>query len=142
MSHTIYHNFVIEKTPAEVFDAVSSPDLLINWWPLSCSGSPEIGTVYNFFFGEPYDWYGKVVASTPGESFHIKMTKADPDWDPTTFGFDLTPRDKGTNVAFWHKDWPTDNDHYKHSSFCWALLLHGLKEYLEKGKVIPFEERA
>ncbi|MEQ8472013.1 MAG: SRPBCC domain-containing protein [Marinoscillum sp.] len=142
MSYTIHHNFVIEKSLQEVFEGISNPDHLINWWPLTCKGTPLIGEEYNFFFGEPHNWFGRVVESKPAESFHIKMTRSDPDWDPTTFGFDLKSHDKGTKVAFWHKDWPTSNDHYKHSSFCWALLLKGLKDYLEKGVVIPFEDRA
>ena len=69
------------------------------------------------------------------------MTKSDPNWEPTSFGFDLKEIEDGVLVKFWHKDWPECNDHYKHSSFCWALLLKGLKDYLEKGVIIPFEER-
>ena len=33
---------------------------------------------------------GKLVSKTSlNESFHLKMTKSDDDWNPTTFGFDL-----------------------------------------------------
>ena len=142
MTYTIHHNFVIEQSPQTVFAGISNPDHLVNWWPKTCAGRPEVGQEYNFYFGDPYDWYGKVVACQPEKSFQIKMTKSDPDWNPTTFGFDLEPHPKGTKVSFWHKDWPTDNDHYKHSSFCWALLLNALKNYLEKGAIVPFEERA
>lgn len=69
------------------------------------------------------------------------MTKSDKDWNPTTFGFDLESSDKGTMVNFSHINWPEQNHHFKHSSFCWAILLNGLKNYLEKGVIIPFEER-
>ena len=43
------------------------------------------------------------------ESFHIKMTKADIDWNPTTFGFDLDASQNGTLVKFSHINWQERN---------------------------------
>jgi uncharacterized protein YndB with AHSA1/START domain len=137
----IYHNFPINALPNKVFKAIANPKDLVHWWPLKCSGSPKNGEEYNFYFGEPYDWYGKVTECKENESFHIKMTKSDNDWNPTTFGFDLIQNEGTTWVHFTHKNWPEENNHFKHSSYCWALLLNGLKNYVEKGIIIPFEER-
>ncbi len=139
--NAIYHSFVVEVDPPKVFAAITEPEHLIQWWPKRCSGIAEIGAEYNFFFEEPYNWFAKVSEIKVNESIALKMTKSDPDWDPTTFGFDLKDHKKGTYVSFYHKDWPDQNEHMKYSSFCWAMLLNGLKDYLEKGKVIPFEER-
>ncbi|MGC1205282.1 MAG: hypothetical protein WA839_10405 [Flavobacteriaceae bacterium] len=69
------------------------------------------------------------------------MTKSDTDWNPTTFGFDLEETDSGTMLKFSRVNWQEANDHFKHSPFCWALLLNSLKNYLEKGIIIPFKER-
>ncbi|WP_053972432.1 SRPBCC domain-containing protein [Mangrovimonas sp. ST2L15] len=140
-SHSIYHNFIIKAPQKGVFDAVSQPQHLDNWWPLKSSGEPKLGTTYNLNFTDAYDWYGEVVVCEPNNSFHIKMTKSDKDWDPTTFGFDLQEHDQGTYVRFSHVNWPEMNDHLKFSSFCWGMLLNGLKDYLEKGTIIPFENR-
>lgn len=142
MPHNIYHNFLIKASPKEVFDGVSQPKHLDNWWTLKSSGTPEIGAEYNLNFTDKYDWYCKVSKVIPNQSFHLKMTKADADWSPTTFGFDLEKTEKGTMVKFSHINWPEANHHFKHSSFCWALLLNGLKNYLEKGVVVPFEDRS
>jgi uncharacterized protein YndB with AHSA1/START domain len=141
LTNTIYHDLQIKAPTQSVFDAVTLPEHLVNWWPFKCSGEPNVGTEYNFFFGPEYDWKGKVVQCETGTSFYIKMTKSDLDWNPTSFGFDLKENDKGTYLSFWHKDWPECNQHFKFSSFCWAMLLNGLKDYLEKGVIIPFEER-
>ncbi|WP_440120615.1 SRPBCC family protein [Tenacibaculum sp. Ill] len=139
---TVYHNFPIKELSNKVFKAITNPGDLVHWWPLKCSGVPELGAEYNFFFGEPYNWYGEVVKYKKNESFYIKMTKSDEDWNPTTFGFDLFEKDEGvTWVHFFHKGWVEQNNHFKHSSYCWALLLNGLKSYVEKGIIIPFEER-
>ncbi|WP_020569509.1 SRPBCC family protein [Neolewinella persica] len=140
--HHIYHDLVIKADPAAVFAAISEPAHLVNWWPLRCTGQPMLGNEYNFHFTSEYDWFGEVSQLIPKKSFHIKMTRADEDWTPTTFGFNLMPADGGTQLEFSHLDWPACNAHFRRSSFCWAMLLKGLKDYVEKGIVLPFEERA
>ena len=139
--HSIYHDLAISAPINKVFQAITSPEHLINWWPLKCKGNPRINTEYNFYFTSEYDWYGKVIEVTENKSFYIKMTKSDVDWDPTAFGFDLEQSANNVLVKFWHIGWPECNIQFRRSSFCWAMLLNGLKNYLEKGIIIPFEER-
>lgn len=141
MSNNIYHNLVVKASENDVFDAVSQPRHLDNWWTLKSSGSPILNSEYNLNFTDEYNWLCKVIKIIPNISFHLKMIDSDKDWNPTTFGFDLAPNKNGTLVQFSHVNWPEDNHHFRHSSYCWALLLNGLKNYLEKGTVIPFEER-
>lgn len=140
-SFSIYHDLPISAPVEKVFDAISQPSHLDNWWPLKSSGTPEMGGEYNFYFTEEYDWYGEVINCIPNKSFHIKMTRSDADWDPTSFGFDLEEESDFVQVKFWHKGWPECNAHYRRSSYCWAILLQGLKNYVEKGIVVPFEDR-
>ena len=139
---SIQHDVEILADQQKVFDAISKPDHLVNWWPLRCQGQAKIGSTYNFYFTPEYDWYGRAVNCVAGRSFHIRMTKSDADWDPTTFGFDLVKSKNGTMLSFWHKGWPKENHHFKRASYCWALLLKGLKDYVEKGHIIPFKERS
>jgi len=51
----IYHDLVIEAPLEKVFRAVSEPEQLVNWWPLECTGKPELGTEYNFYFTHEYN---------------------------------------------------------------------------------------
>lgn len=139
--YNIFHDLVINSSPEYVFDAISDPEKLNNWWTLKCSGTPEIGEIYNLHFTPEYDWYAKVTQCERGKMFHLKMTKADEDWDPTSFEFVLEKIDNGTWVKFAHRGWESNNDHFRRSSFCWAMLLNGLKNYVEEGIVVPFEER-
>lgn len=138
---SIYHNLLIKAESETLFAAITIPKHLNNWWPLRSSGEPKLGTIYNFNFTDAYNWYGEVVECEQNRSFFIKMTDADEDWNPTTFGFTLEEKENGTYLRFSHIGWPKDNDHLKHSSFCWAMLLNGLKNYVEKGIIIPFDER-
>ncbi|MEC3907317.1 SRPBCC domain-containing protein [Tamlana sp. 2201CG12-4] len=142
MSFSIFHNLVINTSPEDVFHAVSQPKHLDNWWTLKSSGKPEQGTEYNLNFTDQYNWFCKVSKVAPNKSFHLKMTISDEDWNPTTFGFDLEEETGSTLVKFSHINWREANHEFKHSSFCWAILLKGLKDYLEKGTVIPFEDRS
>ncbi|WP_296699008.1 SRPBCC domain-containing protein [Algoriphagus sp.] len=140
-SYGIYHDLWINKSIQDVFQAISESKELIHWWPKECSGNAQLGAIYNLYFSPEYNWFGKVVKFQENKSFHIKMTDSDEDWNPTSFGFDLSNDGGKTKVNFWHTGWPACNDHFKRSSFCWAILLQGLKNYLEKGIIIPFEER-
>lgn len=140
-SFAIYHNLLIRATAKQVFDAISLPEHLNNWWSLKSSGKPELHSEYNLNFTDAYNWYGKVVECEPQKSFFIKMTDANQDWNPTTFGFTIEEKENEIYLRFSHTGWPENSDHLKHSSYCWAMLLHGLKNYVEKGIVVPFEER-
>jgi Activator of Hsp90 ATPase homolog 1-like protein len=97
--------------------------------------------VYNFYFGDEYNWYAKVVHVVPGKELTWQMTKAMEDWMGTEVGFTLTQEPNGTSVLFFHKNWVTLSDHFAITTFCWGQLLNGLKNYLEAGIVIPFEKR-
>ncbi len=46
----IYHDLVIKASVNEVFEAVSCPIHLNNWWTHKCTGTPELGAEYNFYF--------------------------------------------------------------------------------------------
>ncbi len=139
--YAIKHDLTISAPISRIFANVTNPEHLENWWPLRCSGIPEVGSEYNFFFSEAYDWYGRVIKVEEDRSFHISMTRSDPDWDPTSFGFDLEPDGDAVTLRFWHIGWPECNAHFRGSSFCWGMLLNGLKNYSEKGIIIPFDER-
>ena len=140
-SFAIYHDLPINASLHQVFAAISEPAQLINWWPLKCSGTARLGGEYNFYFTPEYDWFGEVSQFALDQAFHIKMTKSDPDWDPTSFGFNLEQSGTGVLLGFSHTGWPACNAHYRQSSFCWAMLLQALKNYVEKQEIIPFEQR-
>ncbi|MDX1685434.1 MAG: SRPBCC domain-containing protein [Saprospiraceae bacterium] len=138
----LYHNLKIEASASRVFDAFSRPEHLNNWWTLESSGQPEVGEIYRLYFGDPYDWRFRVSRSERNNIFEWKVQSADKDWEPTSVGIELKEVNDGVTVNFYHINWPEDNDHYKHSNYCWAHLLNGLKKYVEEGTIIPFDERA
>lgn len=143
MSNVIYHDVDIVADLSSIYDAVTEPKHLNNWWTYKCSGVPFKGAKYNLHFSEAYDWYGEVTQCESDRSFAITMVKSDDQWDYTTFGFEISAVDESiSRVSFYHKDWRETGHPYRKTSYSWALLLQGLKQYLEEGTIIPFEERA
>ena len=138
----IYHQFMVKASAQDVFDAFCLPEHLSNWWPLRSTGNPAKGARYNFFFGDDYDWYATVKNVEQGRSLTWNMQDVTDDWKDTEVGFKLTETNSGTKVDFFHNHWKSVNDHYCISNFCWGQLLQGMKDYIENGKIIPFEKRS
>jgi len=142
MTYDICHDLLIQASPEVVYRAISEPVRLVQWWPLECSGTPREGEEYRFYFGPAYDWSAAVIEAIPQRTLEFRMVRSDEDWAPTRFGFELEPRGEATWVRFRHSGWREQNEHFRHSSFCWAILLKGLKDLVERGVVIPFAERS
>lgn len=141
MSDSILFDLHINASKEKVFDAFSLPKHLDNWWTLKSSGKPELDTIYNLNFTDDYNWYAKVSQVEQNVCFFLEMTEASTDWASTTFGIELEERKNGTLLKFSHFGWQHNNHEFRNSSFCWAMLLNGLKNYIEKGITIPFKER-
>src|SRR5262245_49191298 len=131
----ITHDYPILAPARAVFDAVSTPAGLDRWWTLRSKGSPELGSEYELFFGPDYDWRAKVSRAVPGREFELVMGRSDRDWMGTRVGFELTEATPAvTQVRFRHTGWPEANQHYRTSSFCWAMYLRILRIWLERGE--------
>jgi uncharacterized protein YndB with AHSA1/START domain len=138
----ILQEFTVKASPDRVFDMFAKPEGLDRWWTKSSSGQPTTGAEYRLFFGPDYDWRAKVTRSVPGAAFELRMTDAHQDWCGTCVGCDLEPDgNSGTRVRFYHTGWPTQNDHWRISCYCWAMYLRLLRRYLEHGELVPYEQR-
>ena len=137
----ILQDFPILVPPNRVFEAVTQPSLLDQWWTLRSSGQPTIGATYELDFGPSYSLARFVTRSWPGEAFELRMTHADRDWMDTLVGFDFSPSGSGTQVRFYHRGWPEANEHYRTSCHCWALYLRILRRHLEFGDTVPYDKR-
>jgi len=137
----IFQHFPIKATARAVFDAVSTPAGLDAWWTESASGQPGAGNEYELGFGEGYNWRARVSSCVPYEDFELELIAAEEDWQDTRVGFHLEENNGTTNVRFHHKGWPESNDHYRVSCYCWSMYLRLLKRYVERGEVVPYEDR-
>ncbi len=137
----ILHDLQINAKPSQVFSMISTPRGLNKWWTLDAEGAPEKGERYRFFFAEEYDWAGIITKVEVEDYIEWEMIDCDEDWDGTIVGFELSPSEKGTHVNFYHKNWKSDNDHFRTSSYCWATYLRLLKRYIEHDEFVPYDHR-
>jgi uncharacterized protein YndB with AHSA1/START domain len=137
----IYHNFPINTLADKVFEAISHSEGLDKWWTKSSAVNPVKNGIYSLDFGPGYLWKAEVTEYKKDKLFELKMTEADADWLGTKIGFGLVIHQGITEVSFYHTGWPQKNEHYKISSYCWAMYLRILKRYLEYGELVPYEKR-
>ena len=124
----IFHNFPIKVSPDRVFGAISSPHGLDAWWTKKSSGRPAEGEEYELWCGPQYDWRALVTKCVAPSEFELQMLRAHPDWNGTRVGFRLQG-DETTNVRFYHTGWPTANDHWRISCYCWAMYFRIQSHY-------------
>ena len=139
--HHILHQFAVKNSKEKVFNAFCQPQGLNAWWPLESQGYPGINEMYRFYFGPEYDWKAKVIHVIPNKELTWQMTEAMEDWKETQLGFRLSEKDDVTSVSFFHNNWQQASDHFAITNFCWGQLLNGLKNYVERGIIVPFEKR-
>jgi uncharacterized protein YndB with AHSA1/START domain len=137
----IFHTLPIKHSPSNVFQAVATPEGLINWWPNEAIGIPAEGSEYELQFGPQYVWRAKVTKCIEFTEFEFEMTESDQDWNGTRIGFLLENATDGTLLHFHHVGWPRSNEHYKTSCYCWAMYLRCLKRYVENGVVLAYNDR-
>mgnify|MGYP003320615128 CR=1 FL=1 len=142
MLNSISHDVTIKSSSALVFDKIVNPEHLNNWWPLKSSGDGNLNDVYNFYFSEEYDWFSKLIKVEKNKEIQFLMTHCDEDWNDTILEFKLEIiNTDNTLLKFSHIGWKNNNHHFRRTSYCWALLLKGLKDYCEKGTIVPFKNR-
>jgi len=134
----IYQDFLIHAPVSKAFHGVSTPEGLDTWWTQRSSTS---GGEFELIFGPSHHWRAKVSRSVPDREFELELTRADNDWIGTKVGFVLTETNGDTQVRFHHTGWPQSNDHYRISCYCWAMYLRLLKRNVERGEVVPYEQR-
>jgi uncharacterized protein YndB with AHSA1/START domain len=137
----IYHSFPIKAPLSKVFEGIATSKGLDNWWPRSSKGNPAVGAIYDFDFGPDYQWKAVITKCIPDQEFEMQFTHAMDDWMGAKVGFRLKRSDDLTWVYFYHTGWPDITDHYKISSYCWAMYLRILKRNLEFGETVPYEKR-
>lgn len=138
----IYHDIEIKATQEAIYEAITSPSGLNAWWTLKSAGEPSIGNEYNFFFSEDYNWFAVVQNISANESIIYRMTQATDDWIGTILSFEIISQSESLSLLrFEHRGWKEITEHYRRTSYCWALYLSCLKEYLEKGIIKSYELR-
>ena len=137
----ILHTLQVRGASQRVFDMFATPAGLDAWWTARSRGTPVIGTDYQLWFAPDYDWRARVTACDPGALFELEFTTAMQDWLGTRVRAELAQHDGVTTLRFAHVGWPRDTEHYRVTSYCWAMYLRLLRRHVEFGVTVPYEQR-
>jgi len=137
----ILHDLSINAAPAVVYDSVSTPAGLDAWWTLWSTGEPAEGADFVLGFGPEFHWRASVTGYEPDRLFELTMTEAESDWLGTRVRFELDPAGDATRLRFSHSGWREASEHFRQSSFCWAMYLNVLRRHLEAGMPTPYADR-
>jgi len=138
----IVHEFIVSASPSAVFTLVATPEGLAQWWTKSSTGRVEKGAAYDLDFGPSARWAGVVTRCEPDTHFELEITRAQADWMSTRVGFALAPEgEHATRVTFHHTGWPAANEHWRASSYCWAMYLRLMRRHAEHGEFVPYGKR-
>ncbi len=146
MNHeTIEREVFVQASPEIVFDVVSSPDQLKNWWPDDAQYDPTPGSAGRLVFGDPDAGGGEtgfcVVDARPPRLFSFRWTQ--PVGEAATPGnsllvtFELIPSDHGTLLKMTetgfheaYSDAATLERQYNEHSTGWDHFLPRLAPYV------------
>ncbi len=137
----ILHDFPVAAPAERVFDMFATPAGLDAWWTARSSGTPSLGAEYHLWFAPEYDWRARVTACDRGRRFELQMTRAMDDWMGTRVRAELDEQGGITTVRFAHLGWREAGEHFRISSFCWAMYLRLLRLHLEQGLVVEYARR-
>jgi uncharacterized protein YndB with AHSA1/START domain len=138
---SILHDFEVNAEPSKVYETITTPEGLDQWWTRRARGEPRVGEEYELWFGPEYDWRAKVTEAVPSRRFALEITGSDEDWMGTSVAFALEPARSGTRVRFSHTGWRSENEHFRVSSYCWAMYLRLMRRFTEAGEVVPYVDR-
>jgi hypothetical protein len=137
----IVMDFRVNARTDRVFPAVSTGRGLESWWTKQSLGEPTMGAEFQLGFGPKHDWRATVTRCAANSEFELQLVRADEDWMQTRVGFRLEAAGGATNVHFHHTGWPTANEHWRFSVYCWAMYLRLMRRHIEHDELVPYEKR-
>ena len=137
----IVMDLLVKAPAARVFQEVSTGHGLESWWTKRSKGEPVLGQEFELHFGHGYDWRARVTACKPPTEFELQLIGAHEDWLNSRVGFRLESKGDTTNLKFHHTGWPTPNEHWRISVYCWAMYLRIMRRAIEHGESVAYEKR-
>lgn len=144
---TIKRELFIEASPEIVFDVVSEPEHLKEWWPDDARYEPTPGSTGEIVFGDP-DADGGVAAFSvveviPPHTFSFRWThpggEIAAEGNSLLVTFELTPRDGGTSLrmtetGFREMGWEVAvlEEQYQEHVKGWDYFLPRLAPYIAR----------
>ena len=138
MTREIWHELFFKVSPQTLYEAITDPTQLSQWWTTDVRGTSHTGKYLEFGFGETIQQM-LVSDLEPGKLVRWTATeKGLSDWAKTVLAFKIFSKDELTYLHLHHSNWREDAEMYAQCNTDWAFYLLSLREFVEKGKGRPF----
>lgn len=139
----IVHNFRIESTAQQVFDALTTETGIRGWWCGNCTVPQQVGEVLVVRFTE----YNVVMGfrieemETPFRLTWRAVENGNPAFLDTVIHFNIEQLEGEVQFSFSHTNWDEiwkGKPNYEQSRETWKHFMKSLRNYLEKGEGQPW----
>ena len=136
-------NFVVDKTPEEVFNAINN---IPAWWSEDFKGSSEkLNDEFEVWFADMHYSKQKLTAVIPNEKVEWLVTDSDlsflanrSEWTGTSISFGIAEKDGRTQLNFTHVGLVPQSECYNDCFKGWNYFLHhSLLNFITTGKGQP-----
>ena len=138
MTREIWHELFFNVSPQKLYEAITDPQKLAQWWTADVRGMSRPGKSLEFWFGGLSQ---EMIVSDlkPGKLVRWAATeKGLSDWAGTILEFKIFHREDLTYLHLRHFNWREDAEMYAQCNTDWAFYLLSLREFVDKGKGRPF----
>lgn len=136
----IVQELIIEATPENVFDALTLPDGIAEWWSNHVTAEPKVGSLNEIRFENGGIFKMEITDLEAGKKVYWRCRLSPHDWEGSTITWDITPISKGVRLLFGQHNLTVGDTGYSIEETCagWEYFLESLKSYLETGKGTPY----
>jgi uncharacterized protein YndB with AHSA1/START domain len=135
-------SFIVDKTPKEVFAAVSNPR---GWWGAGIEGGTEmLNDEFTYRHKEFHYTRHKLIEVVPNRKMVWLTTESllsfiedKEEWTGSKLVFEITDNNGRTELRFTHEGLQPDNECYDACSKGWSYYIGSLKDLITKGEGKP-----
>jgi len=138
MERTI-HFIGAKYTKEEMFNAISKPSGLEEWWATKAEGINEEGETLFLTFDNLTTLKFKYDEIIPNDKLVLTCFDSFKSWDKTQLVFEIIEKDNQAFLTQTHQNInPHDIESLTYFSSKWTVYLLSLKQYLETGAGTPY----
>jgi len=135
--------FTVDQTPEEAFAAIND---VRRWWSGNIEGSTnKLGDEWTYRYKDVHYSKQKITELVPGKKIvwlvldsYLDFVKDKTEWNGTKVTFEISKKDKKTELRFTHAGLVPEYECYDDCSNAWGSYVNGsLKNLITKGKGQP-----
>ena len=136
----IMHQVRIQATPERVYQALTLPAEIRQWWTRDAELDATVGGKGEFAFSDRKVRTTVRIDDLKADArvaWKTTASNAPGGWNGTMIEFDLRADERATVLSFAHRGFAAADDGYARVTAGWGHYLLSLQQYLETGKGMP-----